>query len=107
MRLIGISRSLVKEVESDVVLLSELFDIQRIKSVEHVARDIYAARDGGKTFVLTDFNGGKVLVDVIPAGDVQVQMLRGNSIKKLMEIKRGEIMLIENSLVGSALPTRP
>jgi hypothetical protein len=107
MRVVWISKSLNKEVESDIELFSKLFELQRANSVELVSRDIYAARNGANTFVFTDFKGDMALVDVVPAGDVQLQMLKGNSIKKLMEVKKGNTVLIENSLVGSALPTRP
>lgn len=107
MNVVWMSRSLNLEAESNVELLSKLFELQRLQSAERVVRDIYAAKNGSNTFVLTEFKGDMALVDVVPAGDVQMQMLKGNSIKKLMEIKKGEMVLIENSLVGSTLPTRP
>jgi hypothetical protein len=107
MRVVWMSKSLNREVETDVSLMSELFELQRAGPAEHVVRDIYAARNGKNMFVLTDFRGDMALVDVLPVGDVQTEMLKGNSIGKLMEIKRGNLVLVEDSLVGSALPTRP
>ena len=39
--------------------------------------------------------------------NIKIEMLKHDSIKKLMEIKRGNLIAIEDSLAGSALPFRP
>lgn len=108
MRIKGMSESFNREVESSVELLSKLFDLQRVKSVERVRGDVYAAGDGDVTFLLTDFQGDLALVDMLtPSEDVMMEALKGDSIKKLMEVKRGKIVLMERSLAGAALPPRP
>ena len=107
MRVKGLSKSLSMQAENDVELFSSIFEIQKIHNYETVSKDIYAARNGTKTFVLTDFDGGLALVDVVPSGNVKVEMLKRDSIKKLLEIKRGILVPIEESLVGAALPAGP
>lgn len=107
MRVKGMARSLCQQAENDMELFSALFEVQKIHNYETVSKDLFAAKNGSKTFVLTSFGDGFALVDVIPAGNVKVEMLKRDSIRKLLEIKRGNFMPMEDSLVGSALPMRP
>ncbi|MBR9689347.1 MAG: hypothetical protein GOV01_00410 [Candidatus Altiarchaeota archaeon] len=108
MHIRGLSKSLNSEAESNVELLSKLFELQRLKSMEQISSEVFAAPNGTSTFLLTRFEGEMALFDIIPTkGDIQMTMLKGNSIKKLIEIKKGKMVLLENSLAGSALPVRP
>jgi hypothetical protein len=108
MRIIGMAKSLNEEAEGDVELMAKLFDLQRVKSAEKVTRDMYVSRQGACAFVLTDFEGEMALVDVVRASDDPMfGILKGNSIKKLIEVKKRKVVLMEDSLAGSALPPRP
>ena len=108
MRISGISRTLVKEVENNLELFSRFFDLQNTKSAHRVSSNIFSAETEKNVFILTNFEGRKIVVDILPITEnVKIEMLKHNSIKKLMEVKRGNLIAIENSLAGSALPFRP
>ena len=107
MRVKGLSKILSREAANDLDLFSALFEIQKVHNYENISKDIYAAKNGTKTFVLTNFEDGLALVDVIPSGNVKIEMLKRNSIKKLLEIKKGIVVPLDDSIAGSALPTGP
>ncbi len=108
MCIFGVSKTLVKEVENNLELFSKFFDLQNTKIPHRVSSNIFAAETAKNTFILTNFEGKKVVVDILPLTEnVKIEMLKHNSIKKLIEVKKGNLIAIEDSLAGSALPFRP
>jgi len=108
MRINSISKSLNRELESNVHLMAKAFEIQKLKKYEHFNRDVIIAPNGDSTFLLTNFNDGVVLFDIIPVKtNLSLEMMKRGSFKKLIEIKKGRVVPLKSSLVGSALPTRP
>ncbi|MBR9680419.1 MAG: hypothetical protein GOU98_01185 [Candidatus Altiarchaeota archaeon] len=108
MRINYLSKSLNDEIESNVDLMSKFFTLQKITACEKINEDVLAAPNGDSTFLLTNFEGGIALFDVLDVKDnLQIEMLKHDSIRKLIEIKKGKVVHLKNSLVGSVLPTRP
>jgi hypothetical protein len=96
------------EVETDIEMFSKFFELQKLTEVVIVSHDISAVSNDETTFLLTDFNGRRILVDIIPTtNNIKLEMLKGDSIRKLLEIKRGGLVAVEDSIAGNAVPSGP
>ena len=104
----GMSQSFAKKAESDLDMFSKLIELQQAEQPHKLMEDIYLARNRESVFVVTPKNGSFVLLDVMEAKEnMRAEMVKRGTFKGLIETRRGRIVPLEKSLLGSVLTRGP
>ncbi|HDR53266.1 MAG TPA: hypothetical protein ENN60_01145 [archaeon] len=102
MQIVGLSRSFAQRAESDLELFSKLVGLQGAEEPVMLTRDIYLAKNGKGTFVMTQQHGGFVVLDLVETKEnMKAELVKRGTFGTLVEVQRGKVLPLDKSLAGS------